>query len=85
MKWTVSRVFVVFLVYVPYDVRPLRFALGEFAMRANYLVRAAKRMVVTEDQVRQVEQRLRDKERSLESEARTNVVNQKFLARTYSL
>ncbi len=54
-------------------------------MRANYLVRAAKRMVVTEDQVRQVEQRLRDKERSLETEARTNVVNQKFLARTYSL
>ena len=54
-------------------------------MRSNYLIKAAKRMVVTPDNVRMMEQRLLEHEKRIEQAQRSSRITNEFLNRVYSI
>lgn len=54
-------------------------------MRSDYLRRAAKRMVVTKEQVEAVQQRLGDKARQIEEQVERSKITTEFLNKTYGI
>ena len=54
-------------------------------MSINDLINAAKKMVISEEHIQSIEKRLKENEKALEAQARSQAANNEFLSRTYSL